>query len=482
MNFIKRPDDSAIKGFFAGWLVASLLLLQCVYLPDHPAFHVLSVVVVPFLIFGVLTKDFLVSLTLVAVNEMFFGVGGLWVTIGPINGRAMLLAVLMGAYLMSSPDTKISGRAFPARGRKVLGYAILFPALCLGFAVGIKHNPFGGAMSDLMRFAGLLLYFPLLYAFDKKPMTMIGCIVAMSWMLGGCYAAMAYGDLSLRYALIEKWIYAFSPVELKIEAVIAMERTFFTPLMLCFIALFYGLFLRLGRNFRFYWYIPMFYLLATGVAALVLNSARGPLAALALLILFIILLLFLSGRVVFATVMCICVVSAGIGSFVFASEHLVAAQSKLDIGGASFVDIVDPVRVEQVQYMMREWLREPLFGQGVGASIQGYARDESGLAFEVQYPMMLYRLGLIGFVVLMAPVLYVSWSIMRRAWKTRLRLENPLAMFLMATGFSLLTLLLASWVNPYFASAMTPMLFAMYLAVDAVLKSAESHHPVHGPR
>ncbi len=80
--------------------------------------------------------------------------------------------------------------------------------------------------------------------------------------------------------------------------------------------------------------------------------------------------------------------------------------------------------------------------------------------------MLLYRIGVLGFLVVMAPFAWVPWRIFR-LWRSRPGWCRTLAGRLqVAAGLSTVALLAASWLNPYFASVMTPLFVAMFVALD----------------
>lgn len=122
-----------------------------------------------------------------------------------------------------------------------------------------------------------------------------------------------------------------------------------------------------------------------------------------------------------------------------------AATTYLGIGDASALPLDDAVRVTQTQAMLHEWVNSPLIGQGLGATMPRFSRnDERPWLFELQYHQLLFDTGLFGFVVVLAAGLLFLGAFVR-AYRATPALRGSLLVSTTA-GFALL---IANASNPY---------------------------------
>jgi hypothetical protein len=105
----------------------------------------------------------------------------------------------------------------------------------------------------------------------------------------------------------------------------------------------------------------------------------------------------------------------------------------------------DFVRIQQSRRLLNGWVEQPLIGHGLGAVIPGYARNtERPWMFEMQYHQLLFNLGLVGAVLLVAAGVIAAREIRRAA-----RLSPQHAPALTATSVTAICLLAANASNPY---------------------------------
>ena len=134
-------------------------------------------------------------------------------------------------------------------------------------------------------------------------------------------------------------------------------------------------------------------------------------------------------------------------------------------------DIVNVVRYEQIELMLQVWRVEPILGSGVGSPIAGYSRtaEEEGLTFEAQYPMVLYRTGIVGFIIILTPFLVVILRTIKYVKRTTNLADNPAGIINLAMCCSLISLLAASVFNPYLASSMGVVFICLSFASDSAI-------------
>lgn len=86
------------------------------------------------------------------------------------------------------------------------------------------------------------------------------------------------------------------------------------------------------------------------------------------------------------------------GSFVSAER----AVSTLDAGDRSVT-----IKLQQVPPLIGEWRTAPVFGQGFGASAEEFTRsEETPFSYEIMAPALLMKLGVVGSLLWLAPLLY----------------------------------------------------------------------------
>ncbi|MBA2443149.1 MAG: hypothetical protein H0V53_12205 [Rubrobacter sp.] len=78
------------------------------------------------------------------------------------------------------------------------------------------------------------------------------------------------------------------------------------------------------------------------------------------------------------------------------------AASTLDAGDRSVA-----IKLQQLPPLIGEWRTTPVFGQGFGASAEEFARsEETPFSYEVMAPALLMKLGVVGSLLWLAPLLY----------------------------------------------------------------------------
>lgn len=124
--------------------------------------------------------------------------------------------------------------------------------------------------------------------------------------------------------------------------------------------------------------------------------------------------------------------------------------------------IDDQLRAEQVDELLKAWSTSPLVGHGWGATINGYARsDERAWDFEMQYHLILFQVGIIGVLFLLAAVGFGAVGFYQA-----LRRRADMAPLLLGTGAGALALLIANGTNPYLQAP--GHMWSVYLVLGVV--------------
>jgi hypothetical protein len=322
------------------------------------------------------------------------------------------------------------------------------------------------ALSDVMRFSAILIYFPIRGLMRRNFDLFLGWIMGASIILALLIIALAVAPYNIRILLSTLWIKA--PI-IYTYTYYDINRATFTISILCFIGYFLGFMYAIDYKQPFWKQILGFILSALSVSVYVINFIRGLILSIAIVLIFVICLSFLRKIYLFnlfrIVIINILFITTG---YYFTVNYIPIAQSKWSIAKKNIVEIVDPVRIEQTEKMLEVWIEEPFLGKGVGMPVPGYARssETENLAFEVQYPMVLYRVGILGFIIIFLPFVFVIYRTIFVWINYNLILKTNLGKLFMAVAFSIIALLISSWFNPYFASVMTPFFVALFLALD----------------
>ncbi|WP_454778471.1 hypothetical protein [Georgenia muralis] len=125
----------------------------------------------------------------------------------------------------------------------------------------------------------------------------------------------------------------------------------------------------------------------------------------------------------------------------------------------------DALRVAQSGQMFDAWGERPFLGNGLGAAIPGYRRnDEQPWMFELQYHQLLFDGGLIGVALLAVAAVIVAAATVRTA--RRLPEHQPV---IAVTGVTALGMLLSNASNPYLQAPAHWWAVALLIGVVNVL-------------
>ncbi|MFK0240452.1 hypothetical protein ACIQTX_06270 [Microbacterium sp. NPDC090281] len=122
----------------------------------------------------------------------------------------------------------------------------------------------------------------------------------------------------------------------------------------------------------------------------------------------------------------------------------------------------EDLRIEQVERLWAAFLESPIFGHGIGAVIPGYARsDERPWNFEMQYNLILFQVGVVGVLLLVASTVLVVCAAVRVV--TRRPDARPVVF---TTGAGALAVLAANALNPLLQAP--GHFWAVFLFIGAV--------------
>lgn len=465
----ERVARQAAFGAVAAALMAAPVVLSSIVLSrGNTVGALVGVVALPFAVALLASRSVVDALVLTWLNEIFFGMSGAWVRVGPVPGRGALLLVVVGLYAVWRTTRPGAFRAVPPRALIVVCYGVVIPVMLWMYAVAVKQVSAPGALADVMRFGTLLIYFPLAHTSRRNVGLCLGWTSAATVVLGMLIVTAATGPLSLRDPL-SQWLNSMDPMGVIARSDEAFTRVAITPAILCYLGVFLGLVIVSDSTASGSRRCIGGLLAAAALAPLVVNFVRGQLLGVAGGFAFL-LLLNGAARLNWRNLARLLAL-AGVLSFAgywVSTSVITVSLTKWDIRGLDWREIVDPVRIEQTERMLGAWLQAPLLGQGVGAPVWGYSRtgEEGGLAYEVQFPMVLYRVGLIGFVVLMAPFVWLVARTVRLCRGQEARSQTVVWQLQSSVACSVVALLTAAWMNPYLATVFTPFLFALFLAAD----------------
>lgn len=475
------PICSKIKvgqGMILSILMAGAVVSTAVAFPTNQTIALFAVVIFPFVLSFLMTRNIIDSLTIVWINEIFFGVSGTWIKIESIPGRGFLLLLVIVAYLFFN-HIKINKEGnVKIKSIIVIFYGLLFPLFLLFYSVIVCGATIPNALNDVLRFGIIIMYFPIRDLCRRNFDIFFGWIIAATIILALFFVTMAVAPYSIRGPLLENWMISEHIIELFNISGDYTVRAAMTPMIFCFIGIFLGMMYALDSKQTFSAQLGGFILAIVTIIPFIVNFLRGSILGIGSAIIAIICLSSFDTTHLkkLIRIIIISVIIASLGYWI-SVNYIPMSLTKWVITGQDISEIVDPVRIEQTEKMIDAWLDEPILGKGVGMPISGYSRtnEAEGLAFEVQYPMVLYRVGVLGFIIIMVPFLWMIFRIILVWIKYYMILESYIGKFLMGVGFATMALLMASWTNPYFASSMTPFFIVLFVVLNDMARFHIKH-------
>lgn len=440
---------------------------------DLPA-SIVVLILGPALLGLALTRSVVAALSLSAISEAICGGSGHWIELGPLPVRAVILGA---AVLCSVPWNLETGWARDDWTGVWAGlYGGILPLYCLAYSVLGRGTRFSMAFQDANAFFAVLLYFPmraLLYEHrDVLEAWLLGMCVAVS----GCLLLITVGPADLAVTMFRNWCgtalgigeYGFGRAAVVVEIVLA------------FSVIFGILQANYGRRARAWGLV----LAAVTLAPFVLHYLRGPLISIFLVIGAIGMSRAIAQRRVMSMIglLLILGLAGSVAGYVITTYMPEGVQAFGGVlGGAE--EFAGAARVEQLQRLMEAFWSSPFFGKGFGVPLIGYERNESGLGFELQYPMLLYRMGAIAFAPI---VVAVGWVFKRLV--SPVERDEAYELFQRASVGAMAVILMAGATNPYLKTVYAGMFAGLALALRAYSFRTETRSPVRqvsptsGPR
>lgn len=120
-------------------------------------------------------------------------------------------------------------------------------------------------------------------------------------------------------------------------------------------------------------------------------------------------------------------------------------------------------RAEQFEILTTEWSRSPIFGFGFGATVNGYSRnDEKPWAFELQYILLLFTTGIVGFSIFFISIVWIYTNLLSIISSNHyVDASYVIPILTGMTGF-----LIANATNPYFQAY--GHIWVIFLAISII--------------
>lgn len=452
-------------GFCLACLCGSVALWTRIFASTDWAGGLLSFLVVPFMLTFLVTRDLAVSLGLVWINEIFFGVDGRWLQLGPLPGRGVLLiAFLAGSYVLRLGTRNRLSQSSRV-GTAVWFYGMIVPCWLFFYSVLGRVTPVAAAFGDATRYFVILAYFPL------RKLIRTEFDVVLGWVCGGVVmvSAMMFFSAVGPQPLATIVYSAYSGAERIATLTSGMSRTATPLLVLSLIGVFLGIVYAVDNSQSKSARLAGLILTSISLAPIVISFMRGPLwgmLGVSLILLAAYTRDSASRYIVwrFGSL----IVGLGILSYIMMSFLVPEGVKYFSLGDRTVYEyFADLERQEQAHRMLDAFSDAPFLGQGVGVPIYGYQRGvgDDVLSFELHYHMLLYRVGGIVFTLFVVPIIWFFFEPFRLCRNRSVFLLQRKGKFAMAVLSALLVIFVVGATNPYLLTAFTMFLIALYLAI-----------------
>ncbi|WGZ96024.1 MAG: hypothetical protein QJT81_08625 [Candidatus Thiothrix putei] len=458
------------KGIYVALLSGFSTVFGLTVAPTNPLIVLLSVILLPLITTYIFTRNLSISLIIIWLNELIFGMSGAWLKIGFLPGRGLLLLFIISTFLLNRKFRQSLQEISPKTHKIIIFYSIVFPGLLFFWGVLYNGAEISNALSDILRFFGLLGFYPLYYLFSRYFPFIKAWILTAVLLLSSVFIFAHISSDEIRILIVDNWVYLGRDMDKKINYI----RLSYESILYGFIGLFYGLLLIYNKSSKSKTISIL--LVIVNLLPIILNFLRGP-----ILSIFISAMLFIAGQAkstkqlipLIKTAPAILMVFI-IGSY-FLLQNPLAENKLIELQSSSTLeDYVKEARVIQTKAMLDAWIEAPFLGKGVGIPLEGYYRG-SGLSAEVQYAMVLYRTGIVGLFIVTLPFFFLAYRIISYRIKINNKLHSSVTILELSIALTLLSLGIASFFNPYLASSVTITLFIMYLAAKETEKLSRKY-------
>lgn len=421
--------------------------------------------VLPFLLVFMFTHDWATSLGIVWISEVFFGIDGHWIELGPLQGRGLLLLTFLALSFISQLSTRNRLWQTTPVGAAVLFYGMIIPSWLLFYSVIGMDTPLADAFGDGTRYVALLSYFPLRKLVKKDVKLVFG------WVCGGCVML----SLMMLFSAVGPHPYAtimylaYSGADQLSTLSSGISRTATPLLVLTLIGVYLGVLYAVDDSQTKFTRIIGLALMSISLSPIVISFLRGPL--LAMVGVFFILLaastLGSSSKKI-AWRLCLVIIGLGISSVVMMSIFVPEGLARFSLGGNTVYEYVaDEDREVQSRQMLDAFYESPVLGKGIGVKIKGSLRHggNDSRDFELQYHVLLYSVGAVVFFLFFLPIIWFFFEPFRVYRNSSVFLFQRKGKLSMALLLALLTTFIAGAMNPYLLTVFTMFLVALYLAL-----------------
>lgn len=475
-----KKEIEIFKGFMACIVMGLISFFSISLARDNFLLNFATQIVIPLVVTYRLTRNWLTTFTLITITGTFLGFSALFfISIGlpMVLARGIMFAITMGILLMTvysqqhlqKPDDSYWN--FSSTSVLILLYGLFLPILLVLYSVFVCDTSPVDAFGDIKFIFPVLLYYPISRLLKRHSEIFLGWVLAISVIHVIISLTLSIGPVDITSIMYQNYSNDIldDTIVGNYEGLLTRRNAspaFITSLF----GFFTGFLIATDSTKKMYFQFLGFGFGLFCLIHLIFDYMRGPLIATVIILLlfgfattlkrqfhsyafrtfmFVIAVILIGGYVMYL------VVPEGYARFIFTGT----LQSYLG-----------EARVEQSDQMIEAFKEEPVLGQGIGSKIRGgYARAADELNFELQYQMILYRVGVVGFVILMAPLIWLIAELFRKKGAMSKRLFQIEGKFHMCLLLSILATCVAGYANPYLKTGYITLTIAMYLAYRIAL-------------
>lgn len=451
---------------------------------DNIAVNFLAQVAFPVAVLFFLTRDILDMMVLLTISEICLnGVSSFLEQFDLPGARAYalvatLLLSIVVFLLKRRTEVAVLNRAGAQSSRWVMLYGVTLPCVLVGYSVLFRETSMNRAVWDMAFIAPILLYWPVLRLMRRDRGIFIGFMVAMTIVL----SVLAY-TVSLSPVGVSSRIMANLGADEDVfvaglymgrQMGYTMTQGALPTFIITFIGFYFGLLHAADFTKELRARLLAAILSVFCISHIILDYIRGPVLGT-----FGVCLLAVGAFALRPTTRCLAWrIAAFIGGLLVAS--VVGMSIVNPFGLERYIRNIDSpaeylggARQEIGAVMLAAFRERPLMGHGVGMPPTGYLRDEGQgpLNFELQYHLVLYRVGLIGFAIFMIPLVWLYFQLIyARGALVGPALFTIQGQFRCALLLSALTITIAGATNPYLKTGYNMMIIMFFWAYTHHLK------------
>lgn len=463
MENMSAVADKSAPGFNAGLFFALCCgmagLFVRIIAPANVLMAGLFLLVIPFVIAFSLTKDLTDTVLLVWLNEILFGGNGHWLEIGPVSGRWMLLLILISAGLMRGLNRKKEKLPRPPFQRSITFYGIWFPLWLIFYSAVLQGNRFWKALGDVNFLYSALIYFPLRRFILTKTKMFHGWMSGAILMISLVTLSLIFMPSQLGLPLF--WAMAGEAVTGTTAS--GLTRAAFLTQVFLFVGGFWGLFVVADKEQHLGVRVKAFLFMAVSILPLSLLFLRGPLIGLILVSLLLLYATLRNRMFSFSKWLMLLLGAFSLATVVLFTQIIPEAVERFAFKDSDIAVYAGIERLDQANSMLQLFLEKPWLGQGVGTPVVS-ASGQERFEFELQYNMLLYRLGLINIFILLGSFAWLGLDLFRVLRLKRDIVSDSDGRLMLSVLLSIFVIFIAGAMNPYLAVVYTTFLIVLYLS------------------